>query len=104
MRLFCVAGNHPRQAGHAQHVRVPRVQDQDPRSHLRLDLQSKDQRQARKVDSCWRCTAAADLIRLRPNSFFLHLFSYGFVFRTCFSMVQSDCLRHQKKETHANVV
>lgn len=43
-------GDHAGQAGDQEHVRVSGLQDQDERSHVRLDVQSQDPREAQQVD------------------------------------------------------
>lgn len=60
---------HPRHPcgppGPAQRVRLPRLQDQEPRGHLRLDLQPQDQGEGLKVDAGRRGPTAANLERKR---------------------------------------
>ena len=41
---------HPRRpTGHKEHLRMPRVQDQDSRSHIRLDFQPEEQGEGQQM-------------------------------------------------------
>ena len=49
--------------GLQEHVPVPRLQDQVPRTHFRLDLQPQDQGEARQMGARRRGAIAASLIQ-----------------------------------------
>lgn len=54
---------HPRgQAGDAERLPVPSVQDQTARANLRVDIQPEDQREPLQMDTGWGGLAAADLV------------------------------------------
>lgn len=55
--------DHPGQTGSAQHVRVPRLQDEDSGAHLRVDVQSEDQGQASEMDIGRRGSAPSNLTK-----------------------------------------
>lgn len=53
--------NHAGQAGDEKRVRVPVVQNANARSHVYLDVQPEDPRQAHQVDLGRRGDSSADL-------------------------------------------
>lgn len=60
-------GDHAGQAGYEEHVRMSGLQDENARSHLRVDVQFQEPRQAEQVDP-GRCRdSPADLTRCSPR-------------------------------------
>lgn len=56
--------DHPGQTGPQEHVRVSCVQDENSRTHLRVDVQFEDQRQTSQVDPGWRSLVTSNLTLL----------------------------------------